>query len=240
MDRTNTLARRRGEASARGLPEDAVFEVLAGPHSYTAEMQVKALDCSRTTGSGRGVGRVVPSFALSEPVDRDGQVAIAALPGVEVTAWSPVPRRLSPRWSCTGEGPRVVTLGPIADGSSGAGYGAALVCPLTSTPGLRAWGTVGAGNRVLGAVAGSQAESAGGYRGCTWLGSGCRGHGVPFVVVEPLTVASFNRRTPTGCMYGSWDGRLSRVQDAAARGIAGRSCPRCLIEAVDRAECVAR
>ena len=45
-----------------GLSEDAVFEVLAGPHSYTVEMQV-ALDFREPPGtSGRGVGRVGPQF----------------------------------------------------------------------------------------------------------------------------------------------------------------------------------
>ena len=50
----------------RGLPEDAVFEVLAGPHSYTAEMQVKALDWFEDHLGLRAGEWVesVPSFAL--------------------------------------------------------------------------------------------------------------------------------------------------------------------------------
>ena len=74
-----------------------------------------------------------------------------------MTEWSPVPEEgLSPRWSCTGEGPRVVTLGPIADGElEAAGYER---CALSLPADVDAWVEgVGSGrplaNRVLGAVA---------------------------------------------------------------------------------------
>lgn len=211
-----------------GLSEDAVFEVLAGPHSYTAEMQVKAIEWFEDhlgLRAGEWVENV-PSFALSEPIDLDGQVSIAALPGVEVAAWSPAPEAgLSPRWTCTGEGPRVVTLGPIADGQlEGAGYER---CALSVPTDVDAWiEGVGSGrplaNRILGAVAaGVRQKAPVGIVAARGWGLVAAGHHVPFVVVDPLTTPASLRPTDPHWVHvrGAWDGvALSRIEDSAATG----------------------
>ena len=129
-------------SSKRGLwvCQMHVFEVLAGPHSYTDAMQVRALEWFEEhldLRSGEWVD-AVPSIDLSEPIEREGQSDIEDLPSAHVRPWSPAPKTgLSPRWTCTGSGPRVVTLGLVEDGRlEAAGYER---CALTLATDLSAW-----------------------------------------------------------------------------------------------------
>ena len=125
----------------------------------------------------------------------------------------------------------MVTLGPLADGElEAAGYER---CALSLPADVDAWiEGVGGGrplaNRVLGAVAAGSVAPVGIVAARGW-GLVAAGHGVPFVVVEPLTsAASLQPADPTGCMcaepgMGSPSG-ASRMR--LLQGIAGRCLAR--------------
>lgn len=211
-----------------GLPRAAVFEVMVGPHSYTDAMQRQALAWfeEHLGLSGGSWVEDVPNIDLSEPIERDGQIDIDELPRGQLTPWSPVPRSgLSPRWTCTGSGPPVVTLGPVEDGLlEGAGYQR---CALELATDLDAWVEgVGKGeplaDKVLGGVAaGVRQKSPIAIIASRGWGLVAGGHGVPFAVVDPLTEPSALRHTDPHWVHvpGAWDGvASSRVKDAAATG----------------------
>ena len=77
-------------------------------------------------------------------------------------------------------------------------------------------------NRILGAVAaGVRQKAPVGIVAARGWGLVAAGHGVPFVVVEPLTsVASLQPADPHWVhVRGAWDGvALSRIEDSAATG----------------------
>ena len=119
----------------------------------------------------------------------------------------------------------MVTLGPLPDGElEAAGYER---CALSLPADVDAWVEgVGSGrplaNRVLGAVAaGVRQKAPVGIVAARGWGLGAAGHGVPFVVVEPLTSAASLQPADPHWVHvrGAWDGvAFSRIQDAAASG----------------------
>ena len=216
------------QARPAGLPGAAVFDVLVGPHSYTDPMQRKALGWFEKHLGLRSGGWVesVPSLDLSEPIDRARQVGVAALEGPGMAPWIPLPKGgLNPRWTCSGEGPRVVTLGPVEDGLlETAGYER---CALDLPTDMSAWiEGVGTGkplaDHVLGGIAaGVRQKSPVAIVASRGWGLVAGGHGVPFVVVDPLTDLSALRGTDPHWVHvpGAWDGvARSRIEDAAATG----------------------
>ena len=212
----------------RGLPAGSAFEVFAGPHSYTEAMQRRAVEWFEAhldLPSGDWVDRV-PSIDLSAPVTADGQIGIAGLPGSDVTAWTPTPRAgLSPRWTCTGEGPRVLTLGEIPQGMlEGEGFER---CALSLAADMSAWiEGVGRGqplaDDILGGVsAGVRQKAPAAILAQRGWGLVAGGHGVPFFVIDPLTTVSQLRNTDPHWVHvpGAWDGVAeARVRDASAIG----------------------
>ena len=216
------------QARPVGLSDAAVFEVMAGPHSYTDAMQVRALEWFEQhldLRPGEWVD-AVPSIDLSEPIDREGQSDIEDLPSANVRPWSPAPKTgLSPRWTCTGSGPRVVTLGLVEDGRlEAAGYER---CALALATDLSAW-VEGVGkdeplaDLVLGGVAaGVRQKPPVAIIASRGWGLVAGGHGVPFAVVDPLTNVSGLRTTDPHWVHvpGAWDGvAATRVEGASVVG----------------------
>ncbi len=125
-----------------GLPRSAEFVVEAGPHSFTAPMQARALDFledhlplsggSLSGGSLSGGWRErVPLLDLRTDGARPGARAIADLPLPANTRWTPQPWSGVPfEVSCAGTGPVVITTG--TDAADGAALAAAglRICPV--------------------------------------------------------------------------------------------------------------
>jgi dienelactone hydrolase len=215
-----------------GLGQHAEFEVMNGPHSYTEDMQKRALTWfENQLGLAKGpwvdtVGGHDLSTGSTDMVDA---LSIMQLPVPGTMAWVPKPvRGAAFSLSCTGSGPVVLTLGSVNPGplTSGGFTACSVTVPLppgVSYDALAFAESLGRGQVRVDALAGAvlaagESRSAVGVWGRRAWGLVAGSTGMPFVVQDPIrTVEELDvtHDPPWIHVPGAWSGAIDTLMAGA-------------------------
>lgn len=228
-----------------GLPREARFEVLEGPHSFTRAMQVRTLAWfSDELGLPAGdFQETVPNIDLSTGTPVQPYLSIADLPVVKPMTWTPRPKLgWAPRVSCEGDGPVLLTLGAADLGALQAAGWRTCAVSTALPPGASydesAWTqSVGEGTVMVDSLAGAvgvaeaqhSAVAVWAHRGWGLVASTLR---VPFVVHQPVRDLAEVEQTDPPWIHvpGAWEGvATERLELALAAGPDAAS----LVQALD-------
>jgi len=196
-----------------GLPRSADFQVIEGPHGYERPMIDAAVAWvdDRIGGAGKVPTQLphTPSTALAS-ADVGTATFADLLTRSTASPWLPRPRT-GGGWTaeCSGEGRTVLTLG--AEAHDLAALSDFRVCPLTIVPdAIGVTEGIARGRPYADVLAGTIADAAkarkadGVYAVRGW-GIPARGSGLPFVVRDPLTLATIEESDPTWIhVPGAW------------------------------------
>jgi dienelactone hydrolase len=234
----------------QGLGKHAEFEVMEGPHSYTAAMQKRALSWFESQiGLPEGPWlETVAGYDLSTgSTDMLGASAIMELPVPGLDAWVAKPIRGSAfSLSCSGSGPVVLTLGNVTTSVLiNGGYTACAVTipipPGVSYDALAFAESIGLGAVRVDALAGAVQAAADtrtvvavwGHR--SW-GLVAGATGLPFVVEDPIrTIEELDhaKDPPWVHVPGAWSGAIDTLLSGA---LANSDDPQTLLKAISASQ----
>ena len=229
-----------------GLNDKAEFEVMEGPHSYTVDMQRRALAWFKTHLELPGGSWIdaVPGYDLSTGSnDTVGAASIMQLPVPGRASWEAAPvRGAAFSLDCTGAGPVVLTLGRVSSGALTTGGYTACAVTIPTPPGeaydaLAIAESIGSGTVRVDALAGAvqlaadtrAAVAVWGHR--AW-GLVAGATGLPFVVEDPITVLSDlspSTDPPWIHVPGAWTGAIEKSH---SRALAVGEDPQALVDAI--------
>jgi len=233
-----------------GLSKQADFEIMVGPHSYTPDMQKRALSWFERhldLPQGPWLDAVAGHDLSTGSVEQADALPITQLPVPGAKSWVAKPvKGAAFSLSCTGQGPVVLTLGDVtASAVTEGGYTACAVtipiAPGESYDALAFAESLGRGTVRVDALAGAVQSAAEtrvvvGVWGHRAWGVVAGATGLPFVVEDPIRsidALDGTRDPPWVHVPGAWSGAMDTVLSSA---LAAGDDPQALLAAISASQ----